>query len=196
MRVCTRANDGAGPAKPPITKNVNANLRLVISIAKPCHQRYWFSGSCTGRHIGLMRAVDKIRLPSGVQGFQPYATVWKFANRSSRNVQIRTNIIAVHVVEANIRRRRPETIGRKSSVVAAYRRIAEACWICQSTKLFACWKVPRTKQVAGATLSAMRKHRFGYFIHRRPLCVGPRAVGNDSDMRGLLTAACATLKPL
>ena len=53
---------------------VEANLRLVISIAKVYQQRFGFRLNSRG-NIGLMKAVDKFEYRRGYK-FSTYATWW------------------------------------------------------------------------------------------------------------------------
>ena len=99
-RIVTTVQRGEKEAAKAKKEMVEANLRLVISIAKEIHQsRPAIPGSDQEGNIGLMKAVDKFEYRRGYK-FSTYATWWiRQAITRSIADQARTIRIPVHMIE-------------------------------------------------------------------------------------------------
>ena len=99
-RVCSMVKKGEQEASRAKKEMIEANLRLVISIAKKYTNRgLQFLDLIQEGNIGLMKAVDKFEYRRGYK-FSPYATWWiRPAITRSIADQARTIRIPVHMIE-------------------------------------------------------------------------------------------------
>ena len=99
-RINTRMNDGERASRFAKKEMIEANLRLVISIAKKYTNRgLQFLDLIQEGNIGLMKAVDKFEYRRGYK-FSTYATWWiRQAITRSIADQARTIRIPVHMIE-------------------------------------------------------------------------------------------------
>ena len=134
-----RMSIGEAKARRAKKEMVEANLRLVISIAKKYTNRgLQFLDLIQEGNIGLMKAVDKFEYRRGYK-FSTYATWWiRQAITRSIADQARTIRIPVHMIETinklnRISRQILQEKGRE-----AFLKSWPSAWKCQKTKYVRC----------------------------------------------------------
>ncbi len=186
-----RMSIGEAKARRAKKEMVEANLRLVISIAKKYTNRgLQFLDLIQEGNIGLMKAVDKFEYRRGYK-FSTYATWWiRQAITRSIADQARTIRIPVHMIETinklnRISRQMLQEMGREPTPEELAERM-----LMPEDKIRKVLKMPPKSQSPWKRRSVMMKIRIwgfhrgyhpraaaGFCDHRKPACGNARRAG-------------------